>query len=176
MSNEGYQKLAEAAKKDIRRNTIIIVTLAILILIAVGLGWLETAESRNYWRDDSTRWQNEYIGLYDEVTKKTGEEPSAPSPNQIAKSSPSIGVPGPIGLPGINGLDGKNGLYGQPGEPGPTGPQGHPGLNGQNGLDGRGITNIICDDAGHWQVTYTDGVTSDSGICRIEPTPSPGNK
>ncbi|MFC7430969.1 MULTISPECIES: hypothetical protein [unclassified Agrococcus] len=101
------------------------------------------------------------------------------------------GPAGPIGPPGPNGEVGSAGAPGVKGEPGETvvGPQGEPGATGAQGpageagpqgpagLDGRGIASLVCDDAGRWQVTYTDGTAADVGACRVgavtPPDPEP---
>lgn len=44
--------------------------------------------------------------------------------------------------------------------PGPVGPQ------GETGPAGRGLQSQFCGDDARWLVTYTDGTTSDGGVCR----------
>lgn len=73
-------------------------------------------------------------------------------------------VPGPSGANGQNGADSQ-----VPGPVGPIGPQGPKGdsIKGDPGPAGRGITDLQCGDDGRWTVTYTDGTTSDAGMCRV---------
>jgi len=52
--------------------------------------------------------------------------------------------------------------------PGPAGP---PGPAGANGADGRGIQSAFCGDDARWVITYTDGTTSDGGVCRTSVIP-----
>jgi len=52
--------------------------------------------------------------------------------------------------------------------PGPEGPQ------GVQGEPGRGVADTQCRDDGRWAVTYTDGTTTDGGVCRTEPGPPIG--
>lgn len=90
-----------------------------------------------------------------------------------------VGPPGPDGTVGATGSAGANGVDGAPGQTGaagaagPAGPVGATGPQGPAGADGRGIASLVCDDAGRWQVTYTDGTTADAGACRTDPTPAP---
>jgi hypothetical protein len=94
-------------------------------------------------------------------------------------------IPGPPGPPGAPGKDstvpGPPGPQGEPGPagadstvPGPPGPAGPAGPAGANGSDGRGIQSAFCGDDGRWIITYTDGATSDGGVCRTEPGPPIG--
>lgn len=83
------------------------------------------------------------------------------------------GEPGASGADGAAGQDGAQGVTGPPGEPGAPGPAGPAGPQGTAGADGRGIVSLVCDDAGRWQVTYTDGATADAGQCRVDPIVTP---
>lgn len=75
-------------------------------------------------------------------------------------------VPGPPGPPGPAGADGAPGKDST--VPGPPGPAGPPGPSGADGNDGRGITQVVCADDGTWQITYTDGTTSQTaGPCKL---------
>lgn len=73
-----------------------------------------------------------------------------------------VGPPGPAGEPGPAGADGAPGPAGEPGPPGPA------------GGEGRGISDAQCLDNGRWAITYTDGTTSDGGVCRATITPPVG--
>lgn len=76
-------------------------------------------------------------------------------------------VAGPKGdtVTGPAGKDGKDGADST--VPGPVGPA------GADGKDGRGITDATCSDDGRWTVLYTDGTTSDGGVCRVALIPDP---
>lgn len=99
-----------------------------------------------------------------------GDDSSIPGPQGPAgppgKDSTVPGPPGPQGEPGPSGADST-----VPGPPGPAGPAGPAGANGS---DGRGIQSAFCGDDGRWIITYTDGATSDGGVCRTEPGPPIG--
>lgn len=89
------------------------------------------------------------------------------------------GTAGDDGSDGPTGANGSDGADGQPGPPGPAGKDGAPGADGKDGVDGkdgRGIEKTYCNDAGRWEITYTDGTTSDGGICRIDPGNSGGTQ
>lgn len=80
------------------------------------------------------------------------------------------GPPGPQGEPGPAGRPGADSTV--PGPPGPAGAAGAPGIpgpQGEPGPAGRGIQSAHCGDDGRWIITYTDGATSDGGVCRTEP-------
>lgn len=81
-------------------------------------------------------------------------------------------VPGPQGIQGEPGLPGKDGADST--VPGPAGADGAPGPAGANGADGRGVQSAMCGDDGRWTITYTDGTTSDGGVCRTDPAPPIG--
>lgn len=85
---------------------------------------------------------------------------------------------GPAGAAGPMGPQGEPGVPGADGAPGPAGPAGAdstvPGPQGPQGEPGRGIENAHCGDDGRWLITYTDGTTSDGGVCREEPGPPLG--
>lgn len=82
------------------------------------------------------------------------------------------GVPGPVGPPGPQGEPGPAGADST--VPGPAGADGPAGPPGADGADGRGISDAQCLDSGRWAITYTDGTTSDGGVCRAEPGPPIG--
>lgn len=79
------------------------------------------------------------------------------------------------GSPGEPGSDGQDGEAGPPGPPGPAGPpgdrgpEGPAGPAGPAGADGRGLKDAQCGDDGRWVLTWTDGTTSDGGVCRVAP-------
>lgn len=85
------------------------------------------------------------------------------------------GPEGTTGEPGAPGTPGAPGAQGEQGPQGERGPQGEQGPAGPAGPEGRGIADAQCGADGRWTVTYTDGTTSDGGICRIDPG-SPGGK
>jgi hypothetical protein len=70
------------------------------------------------------------------------------------------GTPGPVGATGAQGIPGEKGEQGVPGEPGKDG------VNGVDGKDGRGLTDMQCGENGRWTAYWSDGTTSDSGVCR----------
>lgn len=86
-----------------------------------------------------------------------------------------MGPIGPVGATGATGADGAPGPAGAdstiPGPQGATGPEGPQGPAGAPGSDGRGIKDAYCWDNGRWTITYTDGTTSDGGMCRATLTP-----
>lgn len=92
------------------------------------------------------------------------------------------GPPGPQGAPGKDStVPGPPGPQGEPGPagadstvPGPTGPAGPPGPAGGPGSEGRGITDAQCRDNGRWAISWTDGTTTDGGVCRTDPGPPIG--
>jgi hypothetical protein len=108
-------------------------------------------------------------------------EPGADGAPGVAGPIGPIGPPGPNGEVGSAGSDGAPGAAGEsvvgpqgdPGAPGAQGPAGEPGAQGPAGVDGRGIQSLVCDDAGRWQVTFTDGTTADAGRCRVGPIVTP---
>lgn len=109
-----------------------------------------------------------------------GEPGSDGEPGADGEPGPAgpIGPPGPNGEVGSTGAPGMKGdpgetVVGPQGEPGAQGPAGEPGAPGPAGLDGRGIASLVCDDAGRWQITYTDGTAADAGACRVPPTSEP---
>lgn len=88
---------------------------------------------------------------------------------------------GPAGADGVQGPVGPAGPQGEPGADGAPGPAGAdgadstvPGPPGPQGEPGRGIQSANCGDDGRWTITYTDGATSDGGVCRTEPGPPIG--
>ena len=123
---------------------------------------------------------------------RPGQDSTVPGPpgppGPPGEDSTVPGPPGPEGadstVPGPPGQDGEDGQDSAvPGPPGPTGapgadstvpgPPGPAGADGEPGADGRGIESLMCDDAGRWQVTYTDGTTADAGACRVDIIPDP---
>lgn len=84
-------------------------------------------------------------------------------PGRDGQDSTVPGPPGPAGEPGPAGADST--------VPGPAGPEGPAGPPGPAGADGRGISDAQCLDNGRWSITYTDGSTSDGGVCRATITP-----
>lgn len=79
---------------------------------------------------------------------------------------------GDEGRPGDEGTEGDagtDGVDGQPGTDGKDGVDGAPGKDGVDGKDGRGIDKTYCNDAGRWEITYSDGTTEDGGVCRVAP-------
>jgi len=85
---------------------------------------------------------------------KDGPPPSAEvvlaAVQQVCANSACVGPMGPAGAPG------------GPGEKGDKGDQGDP---------GRGLQSQFCGDDRRWLITYTDGTTSDGGVCRESPIP-----
>jgi hypothetical protein len=73
---------------------------------------------------------------------------------QVCANSACVGPMGPAGADST--------------VPGPEGPQ------GVQGEPGRGIADTQCRDDGRWAVTYTDGTTTDGGVCRSELGPPIG--
>lgn len=61
---------------------------------------------------------------------------------------------------------------------GPMGPAGAdstvPGPEGQPGPQGRGLDDMQCGDNGRWTAFWSDGSTTDSGVCRNDPGPPLG--
>lgn len=96
---------------------------------------------------------------------KDGADGSPGAPGSNGGPGADSTTPGPQGPQGVPGPAGQDGA---PGAQGPAGNDGAPGKDGANGLDGRGIATLTCDDAGIWQVTYTDGTTASAGVCRTE--------
>lgn len=87
------------------------------------------------------------------------------------------GIPGLNGSPGKDGAPGAKGepgLNGEPGKDGGDGAPGTPGADGAKGDPGRGVDSAYCGDDAHWLITYTDGTTSDGGVCRTDPGPPIG--
>lgn len=78
------------------------------------------------------------------------------------------GPPGPAGadstVPGPQGEPGADSTV--PGPVGPQGEQGPAGENGAPGKDGRGLNDMQCGENGRWTAYWSDGTTSDSGVCR----------
>lgn len=79
------------------------------------------------------------------------------------------GAAGEDGSSGSPGIDGQDGTDGAPGPKGDKGDDGADGKDGVDGKDGRGIQGAFCGDDGRWTVTYTDGSSSDGGVCRVGP-------
>lgn len=126
-----------------------------------------------------------------EQLRQLGEQPAVepddpPEPGQVVVVSGPRGERGEscieeIGYPRCRGAAGDDGSSGTPGTagedgadgaPGPKGDKGDPGADGRDGTDGkdgRGIADQQCGDDGRWTVTYTDGTTSDAGLCRVAP-------
>ncbi|KQQ65692.1 collagen-like protein [Microbacterium sp. Leaf320] len=181
-----------AATKERRRLILVFTSLLIVMSFTLLAGWLSAWNGREAWHEQAMTWQDRYIELYEEYTLATGEEPSAPDPENVASESPQgeQGAPGPVGPSGPAGKDGRPGLdstvpgpIGPPGAdsttPGPQGSTGPAGRDGQDstvpgpqgpqgpaGADGRGIQSLFCDDTtGRWTVTYTDATTADAGVC-----------
>ena len=61
---------------------------------------------------------------------------------------------------------GERGLPGEQGERGLDGERGKPGAPGERGTDGRGIAELVLDDAGALVARYTDGAEASLGIVR----------
>lgn len=84
----------------------------------------------------------------------------------------ALGLPGQTGTAGKDGAMGPVGPAGEPGIPGAQGEQGVPGepgkdgVNGVDGKDGRSLNDMQCGDNGRWTAYWSDGTTSDSGMCR----------
>lgn len=76
-------------------------------------------------------------------------------------------IPGPAGDDST--VPGPKGEKGDTGERGPEGPAGPAGAPGAPGADGRGITDAHCGDDGRWTLSWSDGTTSDGGLCRVAP-------
>lgn len=83
------------------------------------------------------------------------------------------GPPGPVGPAGPVGPQGETGPSGADSTaPGPVGPQGETGpagAGGAPGKDGRGLNDMQCGENGRWTAYWSDGTTSDSGVCRTSP-------
>ena len=122
---------------------------------------------------------------------RPGKDSAVPGP--MGPPGADSKVPGPVGPAGKPGDDGMTvqgppgsdsttpGPPGEPGKdgadstvPGPQGPAGPAGPAGADGKDGRGVQSAYCGDDAHWMITYTDGSTSDGGVCRTEPGPPIG--
>lgn len=118
-----------------------------------------------------------------EQADNVAEDPGV-TPGPVSGRDGVDGARGPQGIPGVEGKQGRTGPPGEIGPRGPVGPRGGPGedgedgadstvpgpagingTNGLNGADGRGIQSMQCATGG-WIVTYTDGISSDSGPCR----------
>lgn len=89
-----------------------------------------------------------------------------------------VGPPGPQGEPGVPGPAGPAGASGAdstvPGPPGPPGSDGPAGPAGAAGSDGRSITDAQCRPDGRWSISWSDGTTTDGGVCRADPAPPIG--
>ena len=102
--------------------------------------------------------------------------PAGPKGDRGVEGVDATGV-GPAGAPGATGPmgpPGPAGADGAPGTAGPPGADGAPGATGPRGEPGRGVQSAYCGDDGKWLITYTDGTTSDGGVCRTEPGPPIG--
>ncbi|MCT2043615.1 hypothetical protein M3D15_09800 [Pseudoclavibacter alba] len=113
------------------------------------------------------------------VPGKNGKDGEPGPPGAPGRDGESVqGPPGPEGPPGPAG-ESITGPQGPAGESvvGPAGPAGESivgpkGDPGAAGADGRGITSAVCDPAtGRWQLTWTDGATTDAGPCIYIPAP-----
>lgn len=80
-----------------------------------------------------------------------------------------VGGDGSDGEPGSDGQDGAAGPPGPPGPAGPPGERGPEGPAGPAGADGRGLKDAQCGGDGRWVLSWTDGTTSDGGVCRVAP-------
>lgn len=66
-------------------------------------------------------------------------------------------VVGPAGSPGSQGATGPSGAAGPQGSPGAAG------ADGKNGVNGISVTNVVVDNQGYVQVSYSNGTTSAAG-------------
>lgn len=118
-----------------------------------------------------------------------GESPAV-EPSDVPDDADVVVIPGQkgergescieeIGYPRCRGAAGREGNAGTDGadsvEPGPAGAPGKDGTDGVDGkdgapgADGRGITDAKCGDDDHWTLWWSDGTTSDGGLCRVAP-------
>lgn len=132
------EALLNASVRERRRLVILFTAVILVILAFFGTAWLIERGRGDAWREQALTWQDNYLGLYDEFTTATGEEPDAPEPSDVAKQGPQgePGDPGPAGPAGPAGEDGARGPTGAPGEDGQDGadstvpgPQGIPGAD-----------------------------------------------
>lgn len=89
----------------------------------------------------------------------------------------ATGAPGAAGGQGLTGATGAKGDKGDPGAdgaPGTPGADGAPGTPGTDGTDGRGLADAQCGADGRWAMYWTDGTTTDGGVCREDPAPPIG--
>lgn len=118
-----------------------------------------------------------------EVAQALPGAAGAPGPAGAAGSAGVAGQTGPPGTAGTSGTDGTTGTTGGAGPTGASGPPGPAGTDGKDGSDGqtgpqgpqgdpgRSIDNAVCGDDGRWTITYSDGTTSDGGVCRVDLLP-----
>ena len=136
--------LQRQSLKERRRQALYFVTIIMVVVLSMGLGWMSAVSGREAWKQQAETWQSEYLSLYDEFTREVGEEPDALSPNQVPSDASEArpGLVGPAGPQGADGRDGKDGPAGSPGlagadgKDGATGPQGPAGADGKEGPAG----------------------------------------
>ena len=155
--------LQRQSLKERRRQALYFVTIIMVVVLSMGLGWMSAVSGREAWKQQAETWQSEYLSLYDEFTREVGEEPDALSPNQVPSDASKAlpGLVGPTGPQGADGRDGKDGPAGSPGlagadgkdglavSPGPAGPQGQEGPRGPAGPlcpDNYGAQELVLQD------------------------------
>lgn len=102
--------LQKQALKERRRQALYFVTIIVVVVLSMGLGWTNSVIGREAWKQQAESWQTAYLSLYDEFTREVGEEPDAPAPNQVT------------GAPGKDGKERSAGPRGPEGPRGPAGP------------------------------------------------------
>lgn len=160
--NNDRDEMYTAYRRDLRRVVIGGAVALVVIAATLGTGWALSASSRASWQEQALKWQDWGVGIYEEFTAATGEEPTAQEPGDVAKEGPQgepgdVGAPGPPGPQGPAGSDATDGQVLRAltefctsgrcvgpagadsivaGPPGPQGAMGKPGPQGEPGATG----------------------------------------
>lgn len=90
------------ALKERRQQALYFITIIVVVVLSMGLGWMSSVSGREAWKQQAETWQSKYLSLYDEFIREVGEEPDALSPDQVPPDA-SAARPGPQGQEGPRG-------------------------------------------------------------------------